>query len=86
MELSGISIDYKKEVRRYISNNLEYLDPCIEKSKSLVYFKQLKDEYSIASYKKEIYQILKYLTYLGVEWAGTIKLPSDPVYSPKRFD
>ena len=63
-----------------------FVGASIDKTKSLSYFKQLKDNYSIATYKKEMYQILKYLTYLGYEWAKTIKLPSDPIYSPKRMN
>jgi len=85
IELSGITIGHKKEVNRYLSRYLEYLDYCIDKAKSLEYFKQVKEEYSTATYKKEMYQILKYLKYLGVDWAKTIELPSDPEYIPKRF-
>jgi len=33
-----------------------------------------------------MYQILKYLTYLRYEWAKNIRLPSDPIYSPKRVN
>jgi integrase/recombinase XerD len=64
---------------------LDFVGNPIDKTKSLSYFKQLKDNYSIATYKKEMYQILKYLTYLGVDWAKNIQLPSDPFYTPKRF-
>ncbi len=85
IELSGITIGHKKEVNRYLSRYLEYLDYCIDKAKSLEYFKQVKEEYSTATYKKEMYQILKYLKYLGIDWAKTIELPSDPEYIPKRF-
>ena len=85
IELSGITNDHKKEVRRYLSRFLDYVGTPIDKTKSLAYFKQLKDNYSIATYKKEMYQILKYLTYLGIDWAKNIQLPSDPFYTPKRF-
>jgi integrase/recombinase XerD len=85
IELSGITLGHKKEVSRYLSRYLDYLDNRIDKPKSLAYFKQIKEEYSIATYKKEMYQILKYLKYLGINWAKTIELPSDPEYTPKRF-
>lgn len=85
IELSGITLGHKKEVERYLSRYVEYLDNRIDKPKSLAYFKQIKEEYSIATYKKEMYQILKYLKYLGIDWAKTIELPSDPEYIPKRF-
>jgi len=85
IELSGITIGHKKEVKRYLSRYLDYLDNCIDKHRSLVYFKQIKEDYSTATYKKEMYQILKFLTYLGIDWAKTIQLPSDPIYTPKRI-
>jgi len=85
IELSGITLGHKKEVERYLSRYVEYLDNRIDKPKSLAYFKQIKEEYSLATYKKEMYQILKYLKYLGIDWAKTIELPSDPEYIPKRF-
>jgi len=85
IELSGITLGHKKEVERYLSRYMEYLDKRLDKPKSLAYFKQIKEEYSLATYKKEMYQILKYLKYLGIDWANTIELPSDPVYTPQRF-
>jgi len=85
IELSGITLSHKKEVKRYLEGYLEYLHYRIDKSKSLAYFKGLKDTYSIATYKKEMYQILKFLTYHQIEWAKEIQLPSDPIYDVKRF-
>lgn len=85
IELSGITLDHKKEVKRYLEGYLEYLGYRIDKAKSLTYFKYLKDTYSIATYKKEMYQILKFLTFHHIEWAKEIKLPSDPTYNVKRF-
>jgi integrase/recombinase XerD len=32
-----------------------------------------------------MYQILKFLSHLGIDWAKDIELPSDPNYTPKRF-
>jgi len=33
-----------------------------------------------------MYQILKYLAYIRYEWAKSIRLPSDPIYTPKRVN
>jgi integrase/recombinase XerD len=83
-ELSGISKGHMKEVNSYLKNYLLYLDYRIDKTKSILYFKLIKEKYAVASYKKQMYQIIKFLTYLGVDWAKDIELPSDPVYYPKR--
>jgi len=85
IELSGITLSHKKEVKRYLEGYLEYLGYRFDKTKSLTYFKGLKDRYSIATYKKEMYQILKFLTHHRIEWAKEIQLPSDPIYDVKRF-
>jgi integrase/recombinase XerD len=86
IELSGITIGHRKEVERFLDNYLTYMNGDTDKAKSLSYFKILKDDCSIAYYKKQMYQILKFLTYVKVEWAKDIELPSDPIYIPKRMN
>jgi integrase/recombinase XerD len=85
LELSGVSKGHMKEVNGYLKNYLIHLNYTIEKSLSIDYFRQIKERYAVASYKKQMYQILKFLTYLGVDWAQDIELPSDPIYYPKRI-
>jgi integrase/recombinase XerD len=85
VELSGISKGHKKEVTRSLKKYLDYIDWNIDKTKSLEYFKLLMNKCSIAYYKKQMYQIRKFLVYMGVEWINDIKLPSDPIYIPKRI-
>jgi len=84
IELSGITNKHKKETKRALLNYLNHIDWKIDKTKSLSYFKQIKNNYSIAYYKKQMYQIMKYLKHNKVEWVSDIKLPPDPHYRPKR--
>jgi integrase/recombinase XerD len=51
----------------------------------LEYFKKIKDKYSITSYRKQTYQIRKFLTYLNIDWAKNIKPPKEPQSIPKRI-
>ena len=86
IELSGISKGHMKEVNHYLKNYLMYVDYRIDKTKSILYFKQIKEKYAIATYKKQMYQIIKFLSYFGIDWGKDIELPSDPVYYPKRIN
>ena len=85
IELSGISKGHKKEVKRAIENYAKYILFRIDKRRSLEYFSKLQKKYSIAYYKKQMCQIRKFLSYLGIEWSKEIKLPPDPIYVPKRI-
>jgi len=83
IKLKGLTNRHINEVKRYITGYLQYTNNRIDKTKSLQYFAYLKDNYSISTYRKETYQILKFLRYLKVEWTDEIKLPPDPIYTPK---
>ena len=85
IELSGITTGHIKEVQRFLESYLNYIGYKIDKTKSISYFKRLKDNNSISYYRKQLYQILKYLTYLNIDWTKEIKPPADPVYYPKRI-
>jgi len=85
IELSGITEGHKKEVTRALENFLNYVDWKIDKTKSLVYFKHLQKKCSVAYYKKQMYQIKKFLKHNGADWVDKIKLPPDPDYTPKRL-
>jgi len=84
IELSGITKGHKKEVTRALENYLNHINWKIDKHKSLLYFKKLQKQCSIAYYKKQMYQIKKFLKYIGEDWIKDIKLPPDPDYTPKR--
>ncbi len=83
IKLKGLTNRHTNEVMRYLTGYLQYTNYRIDKPKSLQYFAYLKDNYSISTYRKETYQILKFLRYLKVEWTDEIKLPPDPIYTPK---
>jgi len=82
IKLKGLTNKHIREVKRYLTSYLQYTDYRIKKPKSLEYFTYLKDNYSVSSYRKLTYQILKFLRHLKIEWADEIKLPPDPVYYP----
>ena len=84
IELSGITKKHIKETKRALKKYLNYVNWKIDKPMSLAYFKQLQSKFSIAYYKKQMYQIIKFLTHYGVDWVSEIKLPSDTYYMPKR--
>jgi integrase/recombinase XerD len=45
----------------------------------------LKNRISIVSYRKRVYQIKKYLTYLKIDWIDNLKLPPEPDNQPYRI-
>jgi integrase/recombinase XerD len=83
IKLKGLTNRHINEVIRYLTGYLHYTNYRIDKTKSLQYFAYLKDNYSISTYRKETYQILKFLRYLKIGWTDEIKLPPDPIYYPK---
>jgi len=84
-ELSGITEGHKKEIHRSLNKYMDYTKWTFDKNKSLEYFRLLLNNYSIAYYKKQMYQIRKYLLYKDKKWIEDIRLPSDPHYFPKRI-
>ena len=85
LKLKGVTNKHIKEVERYLRNYKKYIFPVINKSKSLEYFSLLQKQNSIAYYKRQMYQLLKFLRFLKVEWATEIKLPNNPIYSVRRL-
>jgi integrase/recombinase XerD len=84
IELSGITKKHIKETKRALEKYLNFVNWKIDKQRSLAYFNSLQNRFSIAYYKKQMYQIMKFLKHYGAEWVSEIKLPSDPYYMPKR--
>jgi len=83
-ELEGLSKKWHYQGKLCLNKYLNFVNWKINESKTLEYYQSLKNNLSISYYKKEVYQIRKFLTYLKVEWANDIKLPPDPIYLPKR--
>jgi integrase/recombinase XerD len=65
-------------IRKYLSNT----DYVIDKPKTLEYIQNLKDNYSLATYRKRTYAIRKFLYYLKIEWADNIQPPPEQIYKP----
>jgi integrase len=74
-----------KEVDRALQKYKKYILFKLDYKKSIQYFNKLQRESSISYYKKQMYQILKFLKHLKCDWAEDIKLPKNPVYTPTRF-
>ena len=72
-------------MKRFLNHYLGYVDYKIDKPKSIQYFRMLKDKLAVSSYRKQVYQILKFLRHLKVDWTDEIKLPSEPTYYPKKI-
>ena len=85
LRLSGVTEGHIKEVYRALKRYQKYILFRFDKGKSIQYFKKLQKESSIAYYKKQMYQIKKFLKYLKCDWVEKIKLPKNPSYSPKRI-
>jgi len=58
----------------------------INKHETLEYLKSLKNDYSNGYYRKQIFQIKKFLRHLSIGWSDNIKAPSKTNYRPKRVD
>ena len=85
LRLSGVTEGHIKEVDRALKKYKKYILSVVDKKKSIKYFNKLQRECSISYYKKQMYQILKFLKHLKFDWAEDIKLPKNPVYTPSRF-
>ena len=84
-ELSGVTGKHIKEMRRAIIRYLKHVKFVVTKKESLEYFQWFQRKYSIGYYKKSMYSIMLFLTYLGVTWQNNIKLPGNPTYQTKRI-
>ena len=84
-ELNGISKKWLNKARIWIEEYLNYCNYSIDENNTLEYIKNLMDNHSIIFYRKKTYQIRHFLIYLKCDWANSIKLPSEPIYLPKRI-
>jgi len=84
-ELCGLTHNHLKLIKTFLSKFLKYNNYRINQETTLQYLKLLKEQSSISYYRKQLYQILKFLMYLGIEWAKDIKPPMEPEYQSKRI-
>jgi integrase/recombinase XerD len=84
-KIEGLCNRWIITIRQYISDYMAYVNWRIDKKKTLQYLNIIREKQTTTSYRKIVYQIRKFLTYLNVEWAKDIKPPSEPLYIPKRI-
>ena len=77
-EIEGLSDNWVYYIRQFITNYLDFVKWMIDKEKTLNYFTILKKKQSVTSYRKRVYQIRKFLSYLGIKWAEQINPPPEP--------
>ena len=84
-KVEGLSDKWIGRIEAFITEYLDYIDWNVNKATTLQYFEYIKHKYSIASYRKCVYQIRKFLSYLDIEWANKLNPPPEPEYIPKRI-
>jgi len=57
----------------------------LTRKKTIEYCKLLKNTLSISYYRKRVYQIKKYLTYLKIDWANDLRLLPEPEYQSYKI-
>jgi len=84
-EVSGVTDIWMAEIKQWLIKYLEYVHWNVNEDISLIYFNILRKKYSTTAYRKKLYQIRKFLSYLGVDWAKNIQPPTELYYQPKRI-
>ena len=84
-DIQGICREWQENSKRWIKTYLDYVSWKVDEDKTLSYCKKVKEASSVTYYRKQIYQIRRFLEYLKIDWASTIKLPPEPEYLPKRI-
>ena len=84
--IEDISNSWLYQCKLWLNDYLKYTKWSIDEEKTLEYCKTLKEKHPITYFRKKVYQIRRFLEYLQVEWASSIKLPPEPLYYPKRIN
>jgi len=77
-ELEALSKKWNKDIRNSVSDYLKFIDWYVTKEKTFSYLKNEMNKYEVSTYRKKVYQIRRFLTYLGYDWANQIKPPKEP--------
>jgi integrase len=83
LKISGLSEKWLSDIRRIIADYLDYLEWTTDKNKTLDYFAHLQKKLAVGNYRKHVFQVRKFLEYLGVEWSKQIKPPGEQEYTAK---
>jgi len=65
------------KLKNWVNEYLEAVEYQISETKTLEYIKEMKKNLSISFYRKKVYQIKKFLDYIGVTWETHIKPPQE---------
>ena len=84
LTIKGLNNNWVYRIRRIILNYLDYTHGNVSKECTLEYLKRVQATLNISSFRKIVYQVRKYLVYLGLTWAEEIKPPAEPFYCAKR--
>ncbi len=86
LEINGLCNGWKYSIDKCILRPyLQHLNWHISFKDTLEYLKTLKDKHSLSYYRKEVYQIRKFLDYNGIGWSRKLNPPHEPLYIPKRI-
>jgi integrase/recombinase XerD len=85
-KISGISKGWIIDNRIYLSKYLKEVKGNINQKNTINYLNNIQSKYSITGFRKQTYQIRKFLLHLGYDWANKIQPPPEPMYIPKRVD
>ena len=86
LEINGLGKEWKYSIDKCILQPyFQHLHWNITFTETLEYLKILKDKHSLSYYRKEVYQIRKFLDYVGIEWSKKLNPPPEPLYLPKRI-
>jgi integrase/recombinase XerD len=83
-EVEGITLKWYRYCRKWITQYLDFVRWKIDENETLDYLMKLKARYSTTFYRKQAFQIRRFLEYMKIDWASTIKLPPEPEHLPKR--
>ncbi len=81
-KIQGICDKWLYQTKAIIEKYLAYTDGKIDKQKTLKYIEKLKDNHSLATYRKRTYAIRKFLYFLKIDWADQLNPPPEQKYIP----
>ena len=85
LQLSGVTERHIYNINLALTKFLEGIGYCIEKKATIEFLKNLQNSCSVSYYRKQLYQIKKFLEYYNIVWCSSIKAPKDPIYTAKRI-
>jgi integrase/recombinase XerD len=77
-EIQGLCDEWINGINRYLTRFLDYVDWSADREKTIKYLTQERQHYSTSTYRKNIYQIRKFLLFCGYSWVNEIQLPREP--------